>query len=148
MINVGTAHIGEFGSREAIAQAKGEIVEALPADGTAVLNAGDDLVAAMATAPTPAVLTFGRGGDVVRARRRARRPRPARRSSSGTPGSGTRSRSGTRGLHQVENALAAAAMALAVGLPLAQVAAALSAAAGASPKRMERESTSAPTACS
>ena len=30
MLNVGTAHLGEFGSREAIAQAKGEIVEALP----------------------------------------------------------------------------------------------------------------------
>ena len=39
VLNVGTAHIGEFGSREAIALAKGEIVEALGADGTAVLNA-------------------------------------------------------------------------------------------------------------
>ena len=44
VLNVGTAHIGEFGSREAIAVAKGEIVEALGADGTAVLNADDDLV--------------------------------------------------------------------------------------------------------
>ncbi len=48
VLNVGTAHIGEFGSREAIARAKGEIVEALDADGTAVLNADDELVAAMA----------------------------------------------------------------------------------------------------
>ena len=41
VLNVGTAHIGEFGSREAIALAKGEIVEALPPDGTAVLHAHD-----------------------------------------------------------------------------------------------------------
>ena len=43
VLNVGTAHLGEFGSREAIARAKGEIVEALDADGWAVLNADDEL---------------------------------------------------------------------------------------------------------
>ena len=59
VLNVGTAHIGEFGSREAIAQAKGEIVEALRADGTAVLNADDDLVAAMASRTGATVTTFG-----------------------------------------------------------------------------------------
>ncbi|HNV09900.1 MAG TPA: UDP-N-acetylmuramoyl-tripeptide--D-alanyl-D-alanine ligase [Propionibacteriaceae bacterium] len=41
VLNVGTAHIGEFGTREVIAQAKGEIVEALTPDGWAVLNADD-----------------------------------------------------------------------------------------------------------
>src|SRR5262249_31880075 len=59
VLNVGTAHIGEFGSREAIARAKGEIVEALPADGTAVLNADDALVAAMADRTRAGVVTFG-----------------------------------------------------------------------------------------
>ncbi|WCC80574.1 UDP-N-acetylmuramoyl-tripeptide--D-alanyl-D-alanine ligase [Cutibacterium equinum] len=48
VLNVGTAHLGEFGSREGIAEAKGEIVEALSPDGWAVLNAADDLVAGMA----------------------------------------------------------------------------------------------------
>ncbi|WP_231123851.1 UDP-N-acetylmuramoyl-tripeptide--D-alanyl-D-alanine ligase [Nocardioides sambongensis] len=67
VLNVGTAHIGEFGSREAIALAKGEIVEALPADGVAVLNADDDLTAAMATRTPARVVTFGSraGADLL-----------------------------------------------------------------------------------
>lgn len=48
VLNVGHAHLGEFGSVEAIAQAKGELVEALTPRGWAVLNADDPLVAAMA----------------------------------------------------------------------------------------------------
>ena len=38
VLNVGQAHVGEFGGQAAIAQAKGELVECLPADGWAVLN--------------------------------------------------------------------------------------------------------------
>ena len=49
VLNVGSAHVGEFGGQQQIAVAKGEIVEALPADGTAVLNADDPLVWAMRT---------------------------------------------------------------------------------------------------
>jgi UDP-N-acetylmuramoyl-tripeptide--D-alanyl-D-alanine ligase len=64
VLNVGTAHLSEFGSREQIARAKGEIVEALPAEGVAVLNADDDLVAAMASRTAARVLTFGAAGDV------------------------------------------------------------------------------------
>lgn len=59
VLNVGSAHLGEFGSREVIARAKGEIVEALPAHGFAVLNADDPLVAAMATRTDAQVRTFG-----------------------------------------------------------------------------------------
>ncbi len=44
---VGTAHIGILGSRENIARAKGELIEALPNDGVAVLNADDSLVSSM-----------------------------------------------------------------------------------------------------
>src|SRR6185312_13289411 len=59
VLNVGVAHIGEFGSVEQTAQAKGELVEALPADGVAVLNADDPLVAGMASRTTARVVTFG-----------------------------------------------------------------------------------------
>src|SRR5699024_10759027 len=62
VLNVGTAHLGEFGSREAIARAKGELVEALPtaADGgVAVLNADDTRVAAMAERTEARVVTVG-----------------------------------------------------------------------------------------
>ena len=42
--NVGTAHIGRLGSREAIAQAKCELLEETPTDGIAILNASDPLL--------------------------------------------------------------------------------------------------------
>ena len=61
VLNVGKAHLGEFGTQADIAQAKGELVEALAADGVAVLNADDPLVAAMAAR------TGGPGADLRRA---------------------------------------------------------------------------------
>jgi UDP-N-acetylmuramoyl-tripeptide--D-alanyl-D-alanine ligase len=136
VLNVGTAHLGEFGSREAIAQAKGEIVEALPADGTAVLNADDPLVAAMAARTPARVLTFGEGGDV--AWRRVELDdlgRPAFELGHG--GSWAPVALVQSGRHQVANAAAAAALAIAAGMRLEQVAEALATAAPASPMRMD-----------
>ncbi len=63
VLNVGRAHLGEFGSQEQIAVAKGELVEALPDDGVAVLNADDPLVLAMASRTRARVITFGTGAD-------------------------------------------------------------------------------------
>lgn len=64
-LNVGSAHLGEFGSREVIAQAKGELVEALPAadaGGVAVLNADDDYVVGMASRTSAKVLWYSAAG--------------------------------------------------------------------------------------
>lgn len=136
VLNVGTAHVGEFGSREAIALAKGEIVEALPEDGTAVLNANDELVLAMSARTRAHLLRFGSRGDVT-----ARKvvvddlSRPSFEIGWNDEWHPVRLRQS--GAHQVDNALAAAAMAVAAGVPLEQVAAALSAAESASPMRME-----------
>ena len=136
VINVGTAHLGEFGTREAIAQAQGEIVEALGADGTAVLNADDDLTAAMAARTPARVLSFGRRGEVTW--------RGLELDDLGRPSFELGHRDAWHpvalaqpGAHQVANAAAAAAMALSVGLPLHEVATALSAARATSPMRME-----------
>jgi UDP-N-acetylmuramoyl-tripeptide--D-alanyl-D-alanine ligase len=136
VLNVGTAHVGEFGGVEAIAAAKGELVEALDPDGTAVLNADDRRVAAMATRTRGRVTTFGADGDV--------RWRDVALDALGRPafdlghdGAWARVTMRQTGSHQVANAAAAAAMALAVGVRLEDVAERLSSAEAASPWRME-----------
>ena len=63
VLNVGTAHVGEFGSREAIATAKSELVAALPTEGLAVLNADDPAVRAMAAVTTARVVLVGEADD-------------------------------------------------------------------------------------
>ena len=138
VLNVGKAHVGEFGSQEAIAQAKGEIVEALPEGGVAVLNADDPLVAAMTTRTRATVRTFGEGdtADV--------RFSDVGLDDLGRPGFDLASR-GERahvqlqlvGEHHAGNAAAAAGVALALGLPLAEVADSLSGVTAISRGRME-----------
>jgi len=136
VLNVGTAHIGEFGSREAIATAKGEIVEALPPDGTAVLNADDDLTAAMARRTPARVLTFGERGDVAwRGLDLDDLGRPS--FELGYDGAWLPVTLTQTGRHQVANAAAAAALAVAAGVPFAEVAAILPTAVPASRWRME-----------
>lgn len=63
VINVGHAHLGEFGSVAGIASAKGELVAALPSLGWAVLNADDAQVAAMADRTSARVAAFSSYGE-------------------------------------------------------------------------------------
>ncbi|MFQ5854495.1 MAG: UDP-N-acetylmuramoyl-tripeptide--D-alanyl-D-alanine ligase [Anaerolineae bacterium] len=57
--NVGPSHLERLGSLEAIADAKAELVEALPPEGTAILNADDPVVAAMAQRTQGSIFTYG-----------------------------------------------------------------------------------------
>jgi UDP-N-acetylmuramoyl-tripeptide--D-alanyl-D-alanine ligase len=140
-LNVGSAHLGEFGSREAIAQAKGELVEALPAGrdgGVAVLNADDPLVLAMSARTDARIVTFGESpqADVHAVEvhhDELGRPRFTVRAN----GESAQVHLNYPGRHSVGNALAAIAAALACGLSLAEAAAGIDAARPASPWRME-----------
>jgi UDP-N-acetylmuramoyl-tripeptide--D-alanyl-D-alanine ligase len=138
VLNVGSAHLGEFGSPEGIARAKGELVEALPEDGVAVLNADDPRVVGMAPRTRARVLTTGTSaGADVRATGigldEAARPRFTLVAGGEEHPVALQ----VVGAHQVANALSAAGAALAAGLGPGAVAAALSAAAPRSRWRME-----------
>lgn len=56
---VGSVHLERVGSMEGITAAKRELVEALPADGTAILNRDDERVMSMASATQAAIFTYG-----------------------------------------------------------------------------------------
>jgi UDP-N-acetylmuramoyl-tripeptide--D-alanyl-D-alanine ligase len=135
---VGISHAEFFGTLDDVVSAKGELVEALPAEGTAVLNADVERVAGMASRTVARVLTFGLDAGDVRAE-------DVVLDDSLRPGFWLRSPWGSlhmrlevRGHHQVANALAAAAAALACDTPLDDVAAGL-AGATLSPWRMQLE---------
>jgi UDP-N-acetylmuramoyl-tripeptide--D-alanyl-D-alanine ligase len=138
VLNVGSAHLGEFGSAEGIAQAKGELVEALPDDGTAVLNADDARVIGMAARTSARVLRTGRGEDAdVRAVDVTLDETARARFTLASAGERHPVQLQVVGEHQVANALSAAGAALAAGMAPAEVAAALSAAGPRSRWRME-----------
>jgi UDP-N-acetylmuramoyl-tripeptide--D-alanyl-D-alanine ligase len=137
VLNVGTAHLGEFGSRQAIADTKAELVQAVPSDGVAILNADDTAVAAMAGLTEARVVRVSRspGADVWADHAmldELARPRF-------TLHIGDRSADiqlAVHGDHQVSNALCAAAVATECGATVDQIATALAGAAPASPHRM------------
>ena len=155
---VGTAHAGEFGSIENIAQAKGELVAALAPEGRALLNYDDGRVRAMAARSAAPVMFFSSadaageapGHDFLQARNVRTNangqpefeltfPGPAGPGSAGAgvgPVFGVRSK--LLGLHHVTNLLAAAAAAHALGVAPETIAASLSEQRAASRHRMER----------
>jgi len=140
VLNVGHAHAGEFGGLDQVARAKGELAEALPADGVAILNADDPRVLAMAERTEARVVTFSSapGSDApVRAV-------DIRLDDLGRPGFTLLTPEGSapvslrlHGAHNVPNALAAAALARELGMDLDGIADGLGAAVARSRWRME-----------
>lgn len=144
VLGVGSAHAGEFGSVDNIAIAKGEMVEALGKDCTAVLNADDARVAAMRERTAARVLPFSSdpgldGTGMVKGNNPGS-------SDEGNPafdlvlpdGTGGHVVSGLLGTHHMVNLLAAAAAAFAAGTPGGDIVAALNGRAPGSRWRMER----------
>ncbi len=137
-LNVGTAHVGEFGSREAIAVAKAELVDALPSTGLAVLNGDDGVVRAMAGRTSARVVLVGTAPDCdVRADDITLDPSGRPSFTVHVDGREARVTLPLHGEHHVGNALAVVATALECGLTLEDVVAALATATPASRWRME-----------
>lgn len=138
LLNIGTAHIGVVGSQDAIAQAKGEIIDDLPVDGVAVLNGDDPRVMAQADRTRAQVVTFGQSPTAdaratdLRLDLRARAAFTLHWGDQAEP-----VQLQVAGEHQVANALAVAAVARSLGLSIEQVAMGLRAATARSRWRME-----------
>src|SRR6266567_1821101 len=140
VLNVGHAHAGEFGGLDQVARAKGELAEALPADGVAILNADDPRVLAMAERTGARVVTCSSapGSDApVRAAgiRLDELGRPS--FTLLTPEGSAPVTLRLHGAHNVPNALAAAALAGELGMNLDGIADGLGAAVARSRWRME-----------
>jgi len=137
VLRVGNAHIGEFGSQEAIAQTKSELIQSLAADGIAILGSYDKFTIAMKSLHKGKTLTFGENQvDDVRAADIEIREGRAHFDLVTPQG---RDAVGLRliGAHHVSNALAAAAVATSLGIAIEVIAGALSTAEIASKWRME-----------
>ena len=139
VLNVGTAHLGEFGTRDAIAATKAELPQAVPPSGVVILNVDDAAVAAMADMTAGRVVRVSRESSAADVwADRVGLDELARPSFTlHAPDLEMPVTLSVHGEHQVANALCAAAVALECGATGRQVAAALAAAGPASAHRME-----------
>jgi len=138
VVNVGVAHLGEFGSVDLIASAKSELVESLGPDGMAVLNADDPRVRAMAERTPARVVLAGEAADAAyRAESVSLDDRGRAAYELVRAGERVPVHLGVAGRHQVGNTLLAAAVAGELGMPLPDVAAGLSDLGLVSSRRMD-----------
>jgi UDP-N-acetylmuramoyl-tripeptide--D-alanyl-D-alanine ligase len=137
VLNIGTAHVGEFGSELALASAKGELIAAIKPEGVAVLGSYDAATKALGGIAKCRVIRFGqtpeadvRGEGVSLAQGKA-----SFRLAFGDQSEQVQLN--YYGRHQVANALAAAAIAIELGIELSAISKALSSAVPMSRWRME-----------
>jgi UDP-N-acetylmuramoyl-tripeptide--D-alanyl-D-alanine ligase len=118
LLNVGISHIELLGSQEAIAEAKAELLEALPADGLAVCNADDEHVRSVASRSAAPVVWFGIGATDAqfRATEIEARGIDGTRFTLVGPNGSARAELRVPGTHVVVDALAAAAVAAQFGI--------------------------------
>ena len=130
IINIGTAHLGEFGGRDGICRAKSEIYAHIAKTGTSIVPAADDFTDTIRQAvQTEQVLSFGENGDVF-----ATEIELHPQSSSfilNTPNGLRQVNLPFAGEHNVQNATAATAFALAIGIALNDIVTGLEQATGA-----------------
>jgi len=118
--NIGTDHISAFGTMEAIAAEKGKLIEALPLHGTAILNADDTNVLAMQARCISRVITYGRAPEAMVRAENIRCSWPERLSFTVFfDGQSHAVHTQLCGAHLVPCVLAALAVGLAMGIPLA-----------------------------
>lgn len=138
VLNVGRAHVGEFGSVDAIAATKGELVEALPSDGLAVLNADDPRVAAMVSRAACEVQLVGAAeGAGLRATEIELDERSRASYTLVGDGEPRRVRLGLFGAHHVGNSLAVYAAARRLGVEAEHILEVFAGASAVSRWRME-----------
>ncbi|EPF93037.1 UDP-N-acetylmuramoyl-tripeptide--D-alanyl-D-alanine ligase [Acinetobacter gyllenbergii] len=130
ILNIGTAHLGEFGGREGICRAKSEIYAHILPEGIAIVPAQDDFSETIRqNAQAHSSLSFGEGGDVF-ATEVQLHPQSAQFNLH-TPQGMRAVNLPFAGAHNVQNAAAATAFALALGIALDDIVQGLEQAQGA-----------------
>ncbi len=117
VLNAFPAHLESMGSVENVARAKGELLLRLPAGGCAVVNADDPLIARQPSADNVRRITFGRGKAEIRATDCASCSIQGQSFTLHIAETSRTVRLAAYGVHNIYNALAAAAAAYALGIP-------------------------------
>ena len=130
IINIGTAHLGEFGGRDGICRAKSEIYAHITKTGVSIVPAADDFAEPIRQAvQTEQVLSFGENGDVF-ATKIELHPQSSMFTLN-TPQGVRQVNLPFAGEHNVQNATSATAFALAIGVALDDIVTGLEQATGA-----------------